>query len=140
MVAHYANHIDFDSNRGLDDLQREARRMEDCFLDEPNYCFVLYDMFKLMKFNDMPQDLSDEQHPFNKYANDIDQEEELIEKLRTDLMEKYANSDPLFHRIIRSFFDPNGENRDLLEEFMWDYWTYANKALNLYQDEDSQDE
>lgn len=138
-MAFYANHRDFDSQRGFEDLRKEARLMEDCFLDEPNYCFILYDIFELMKFNNMPQDLTDPDHPFNKYANDDEDPATLIEKLRSDLMQRYVNGHPLFHTIIRSFFDPNGEHRDLLDEFMGDYWTYANKALNIHQEE-SQDE
>ena len=133
MSAYYASHNDFDSNRGLEEIQEAAKDLMMDFVDEPNYCFVFNKLFGLLQIDNTPHDLTDSNHPFNKYANDEEDPEVLIQKLNSDLLAIYANRDPLYRTIIQSFFDPNGENRGFLEDFMWDYWNYVNKALNIHQ-------
>lgn len=134
-VAYYAHHQDFDSNRGLNELKEAFEELiKDCN-EDPYFIMVLYKISDFLQIYNISQNLTDANHPFNKYANDVESPDMLIDKLHYDITNYYANKLEKIREIVFGFFDANGENRGVLEDLMWDYWNYVNKALNIHQDD-----
>ena len=102
--------------------------LESEFQDSPNYVYVLQSVKKqLIAANGL--NITNANHPFNKYADESCCTSALIARLRADVLN--ILQEPKYREIVTAFFHGGGAYRDQIEELMDAYWEYVDSALNI---------